>query len=339
MTSTSTDSYKKMLPAIAGLLALAAFGVMGLAKPPQRRSTHQSQPAVPLSFEVASIKESKSFNMRKVMMRIMNPPNDGRFYGTNLTLKMLIQMAYQVQGSQISGGPNWMNSDRFDIQAKSDSAVNSRLAKMNPYEGRLAKSRMLQQFLTDRFKLQIKRETKKLPIFALVVSKHGPRIKPVKDVPLRPGPDAAGPGGHVAMGHGLGLGQVMMRPGEMTVVDSTIANLAHLLSPMLGRTVQDETGLKGLYSFTLQWTPGVGERGIVGGPGPGAAMGPGGNISGQQAAAMAPASGEGSGPVEADSSGPSIFTALQQQLGLKLKPEKGPVEILVIEHAEHPTSD
>ncbi len=326
----------KALSAISGFLALAALDVLGLAKPPQAQSPPQSRPASPFSFEVASITESKSFDMRKMMMRIMNPPNDGRFYGTNLTLKMLIQMAYQVQGSQISGGPNWMNSDRFDIQAKSDSAVNSKLAKMSPYEGRLAKCGMLQKLLASRFRLKIRNETRTLPIYALVVSKHGPKIQPVKGAPFAPGTGAPGaPGG----GAGPRMMVSMRAGGDMTFQDTPMSNLAHILSQFLGRTVLDKTGLKGSYSFALKWAPGAGERGMFGGRGPGGAMGPGGNASGQQAAGMNSEPGSGPGPVVADSSGPSIFTALQQQLGLKLKPEKGPVRILVIEHAERPTAD
>ncbi len=101
-----------------------------------------------------------------------------------------------------------------------------------------------------------------------------------------------------------------------------------MLAQPLGRMVVDKTGLKGNYSFTLKWTPDVSRGQMFGGPGPGAA-GPGGNA--QSTPGMPPA------PGSSDSSGPSIFTAVQQQLGLKLKPEKGPVEVLVIDHVEPPT--
>jgi uncharacterized protein (TIGR03435 family) len=153
---------------------------------------------------------------------------------------------------------------------------------------------MIQALLKDRFQLQFRRETKELPTYALVVAKGGPKLKESE----------------VAAGSGQGRGQLrMMGRGHFDAQGVPISNLATQLSNALGRSVIDKTGLQGNYDYKLEWTPDEGQGGPMRGPG-----------------------GESSAP--ADNPGASIFTALQDQLGLKLESTKGPVEILVIEKAE-----
>jgi uncharacterized protein (TIGR03435 family) len=154
---------------------------------------------------------------------------------------------------------------------------------------------MIQALLADRFKLIFHRETKELPTYALVVAKGGPKLKESE----------------VAGGSGQGRGgqMRMMGRGHFDAQGVPISNLATQLSNALGRSVIDKTGLHGNYDYKLEWTPDEAQGGPMKGPG-----------------------GESAAP--ADNPGASIFTALQDQLGLKLESTKGPVEILVIEKAE-----
>jgi bla regulator protein BlaR1 len=164
---------------------------------------------------------------------------------------------------------------------------------------------MMQGLLADRFKLAIHRETKELPVYTLVVGKNGPKLKETPDTEGVPGPDGVRRGGmQVRMGRGLINGQGM-----------TMEMLATQLANQLGRTVIDKTGLKGGYEVKLEWTPEQGE----------------GPAIQREGGADAPAT-------TADS-GPTIFTALQEQLGLRLESTKGPVTIIVIDSVEKATEN
>ncbi len=328
------DLRQKLLLGAAALVAIGVPLVFGLANPPQSAGSSQAAEVTGPApkFEVASIKPGKAAMVGRhtAFIRMEDPPNDGRFYANGPTLRLLLRAAYDVQDSQIVGGPSWMNTEQFDIQAKADDSVNAQLKKLSPAEGLALKHRMIQALLTDRFKLTIKHETKNLPIYALVVAKNGPKIQPSKD-------DASGPQGVP--------GGMMFRnqPGalaQVTFQGASMSSVAQILNQQLGRTVIDKTGLKGKYDFTLKFAPDpalmarmMGPKG----PGPGPGPGPG--------ASAAPGAGAEAGAVPGmasgapDVSGPSIFTAIQQQLGLKLVSQKGPVDVLVIEHAEQPSED
>jgi bla regulator protein blaR1 len=247
-----------------------------------------------IEFEVASIKPSNSTNPQ---FRIASMPG-GRFAANNASLKMLIQTAYDVRGHQISGGPNWIDSDKFDIEAEPDAAT-----PIPPGPAGAPQMRsMLQSLLMDRFKLGLHRETKEEPVYELVVARGGPKLRVAAD-------SATGP-----QGLRMGLGQFTGMAASMSI-------LAQTLAQAVGRSVIDKTGLTGRYDFELKWTPVPGEFsfGAPGVPGP---DGLGGD-------ALPPP----------DPSGPSLFTALQEELGLKLESARGPVEILVIDHAEKPDAN
>jgi len=165
---------------------------------------------------------------------------------------------------------------------------------------------MLQALLADRFNLKVSHQTKDLPVYALVVAKSGPKLTPTEVPP--PAADGAS-----APTKGF-RGIRMMGPGQLSATNINIELLADILSgqPELGRLVIDETGLKGNYDWTLKWTP-------------------------DQSAQMSKGAEDAHATADApplDSSGPSIFTALEEQLGLKLEAKKGPVETLVIESIE-----
>jgi bla regulator protein blaR1 len=257
-----------------------------------------AQPApAPLTFDVASIKPS-SGDDRRVGIQFM-PGGGLRTTGT--TLKFLITFAYDVRDFQVSGGPGWINSDRFDILAKSDRDAaeggQDDLRKMSDAQMKTATEQMrakLQALLADRFQLTIHHETKDAPVYALVIGKNGPKLKEseVKQ----------------------GERRRMMRMGrsELSGEGAPIDLLTNTLSNVLGRPVIDRTGLKGNYDFKLTWTPDPGQAGGPGGPPP----------PGVEA------------PPPPDPNGPSIFTAVQEQLGLRLESQKGPVDLIVIDRVE-----
>ena len=257
------------------------------------------------AFDVASVKPNKSGGMGT---RIMFQPG-GRFTADNITLKMLIRLAYNVQDFQISGGPAWIGSDKYDLEARADEAPKGDMRSMTEEQRKADMDRrrqMIQSLLADRFKLALHKEAKEAPVYALVVAKSGLKIKELppeerkasdqKDAPEKPDPKHPGRGG------------MRMGRGELTGEGIKLSFLAEALSDQVGRSVIDKTELKGDYSFDLKWTPD--ESHDLGFKGPGDA------------------------PPPADANGPSVFTALQEQLGLKLESEKGPVDLLVIDRAE-----
>jgi uncharacterized protein (TIGR03435 family) len=288
---------------IRATIALALFSsVAGFA-----------QQAVQPHFEVASIKPSDS-NDRKIMFRMM--PGGGIDL-RGVTLKALVQQAYDVRDFQLSGGPGWTGADRYDITAKAENASAEAPADPRQLSEQQRKTLQeqtrlrLQALLADRFQLKIHRETKELPVYALVVAKNGPKLK-----------ENAG----ANEGRGRGM---RMSPGQLVGQQVGTDFLVQSLAQMLGRTVLDQTGLKGTYDFELTFAPESGRGGVFGGPGDGAPPPP------------PPGAGPGliKEPPPADPNGPTIFTALQEQLGLKLESQKGPVDIIVIDHVEKPSEN
>jgi uncharacterized protein (TIGR03435 family) len=291
----------------AGWLSVSILIVFGaIYTRPSRARSQQSPDAAPsYEYEVASIKPNKSGTN---MVRLMFNPSG--LSATNVTLGMLIRTAYGIEENQISGGPSWLKSEHYDVDAKMDSATADALHKLAEDQRRVATQHMLQALLADRFKLAVHHDSKELSIYALVVAKSGPKLQQAKPGDTYPngikGPDGIGRGGVMRMGRGQLTGQAL-----------PMSALARLLTGQLGRTVVDKTGLQGDYDFTLQWTPDESEGASFRGPDTGP---------------------QGSAP-SADSSGPSLFTALQEQLGLKLESQNGPVETYVIDHAEKPSEN
>ncbi|HTV82131.1 MAG TPA: M56 and DUF3738 domain-containing protein [Acidobacteriaceae bacterium] len=308
------DLRRKLLLGVAGLLAIAVPVTFGLTQASYIAGTAPDAGTANLPaarFEVASIRPAAPQDALRIMSRIMDPPSDGRFYATNVTLKMLVDIAYDVQDAQIEGGPKWFDTDRFDIQARADPSVDAELKKLSPQEARLVKERMLQDLLADRFHLKIKRPTRQMPVYALVVAGNGPKMQPSRTGDGIEGPSGKGPGAMMRMQRG-GAMSVQMVSGKMDM-------LAQILSRQVNRVVLNRTGLRGTYDFTLTWTP------------DGSAM-----LAGPGMPPPVPGPGPAPGP---DTSGPSIFTALQDELGLKLKSEKGPVEALEVVSASQPTAN
>lgn len=224
----------------------------------------------------------------------------GRFLTTYTSLRDLIAFAYGVRTDQIAEGPSWMASDHYDIEAT---------AAGNPPASQLTGA-MLQALLEDRFKLVLHRETRQLPVYELTVVKNQLKLQPMKEgscTPVSPDslpPVAPGTTRLPVCGYPWNYGP----KGLNWTLDGEAVGMGPLAESLsrtgLGRSVIDKTGLAGYYQVHLKWTV---DR-----------LGP--------------------TPVD-DQSGPSIFTALPEQLGLQLKSAKGPVEVLVIDHAEKPSEN
>lgn len=253
-------------------------------------SAAQSPPTQP-SFEVASIKPTKSASPRVVLGTLPG----GRFTAKNVTLKMLIRTAYSVQEFQISDIPRELDSARYDIDAEPGEESRKSVDALQHAQTKL----MIQALLADRFKLRLHTETRELPMYGLVVAKNGPRLSETSATTTTEAPKQA-------QFKGIRIGS-----GELDGHDAQTAQLANVLSIQLARTVVDKTGLAKTYDFTLRWTPFENQ--------------------------VQTPTGASDTEAGEKASGPSIFTALQEQLGLKLEPEKGPVNILIVDHAEQPS--
>jgi uncharacterized protein (TIGR03435 family) len=314
-------------------------GALALTIAPLSSQTKEQKPA----FEVTSVKPAAPLGNGPI--RIGGGTQGDRFTMSSATLRMLLQQAYQRPGNtplggqlQIIGGPSWMESERFDIQAKTDCSG-----------GSLPRERlqlMLQSLLEDRFQLKAHTETRELPIYNLVVAKDGSKIKKSADqtpptpmftppAPCEPATAANAPPPFPPPGRGNPFGpgapppprgamMMMMGPNGMTMraTATPVTTLIGLLQNQVGRTVVNKTGLEGLYDFELTFSP----EGLNSPFGRGLPPPPLGAPAGPASAPAAP------------DSVASLFTALQD-LGLKLEPAKGPVEVLVIDSVEKPTDN
>ena len=238
-------------------------------------------PAAPVEFDVASIKPNKTGNNSSGVHQ-----SNGLWRGNNNTVKSIITMAYDVLPDQISGGPSWIDADRFDIEAKYDQDPKV----SNADDGKQTRLR-LQALLASRFQLEIHRQTKEWQAYALIEAKKGPKLTPTV---RKEGSSTNTNNGHM----------------ECKGVD--MERLARVLSDRLGRPVANETAIVGRFDFFLDFEPEP------------------------QASRMS----EKNNPISAsDSTRPSLFTALQDQLGLKLESKKVPVEMLIIDRVERPSEN
>jgi uncharacterized protein (TIGR03435 family) len=319
---------------LAAGIAIATI-LIGLESPPPVQAQSQAgaalpaaQQAAPKSFEVASIKPIASDNASGIWRVAMGIQPGGRYTASGVTASMLIQQAYDIKDYQISGAPGWLNTDRFDIVAKADT----------PNLDRETVRLCLQSLLAERFNLKIHRESKDLPIYNLVVGKTGHKLKLSETQPPPPGeskpPDAAndakvgaavGGGGGAAGGVAAGGAtpapkgaQMRMGRGQVSAQMVPLSGIAQLLAQQLGRPVIDKTDIKGNYDFSLQWTPDETQRGV--------------GFGGVERPVT-------DTPLPNDPTGPSLFTAIQDQLGLRLEASKGPVDMIVIERIEKPSGN
>jgi uncharacterized protein (TIGR03435 family) len=234
------------------------------------------------------------------VIALMGQPG-GRFVATNVTLAMLIGYAYRLRDFQIEGFQGWMTTDRWDIEAKAAEGSIPPGPLPNP-NSIPPQALMLQSLLEGRFQLKTHRDTREMSVYELRPAKGGTKIKLAED--------------QSPVQRFSPRGNLRMARGEMEGTAVPFGFLITALSQQVGRTIIDRTGLKGLYDIKLVWTPELPP------PAPGRAFGVGDE-----------------GLRQTDTSGPSIFTALTEQLGLQLESAKGPTEFLVIDHAEKPSEN
>ena len=243
------------------------------------------QTAAPPAFEVASIKAADPQPINQ--MRVGMNGDAGRIAYSNVNLRDLITRAYEVKAPQVTG-PAWIDTQRYDINAKIPDGV--------PREHVPA---MLRTLLEERFQLKIRRETKEMPVYELVLAKGGPKMEKAKE---------AGGRARMAMeGHGDGVLNAQ-------VSSATMANFSDMMARWVDRPVIDKTGLKEAFDFTLELSMQdmAGARSLVvmhGGGGPSA------------------------GPAPDSAPTGSLFSSIQR-LGLKLEAKRAPLDLLVIDSAE-----
>jgi uncharacterized protein (TIGR03435 family) len=280
--------------------AFTAVSVFGLSAQQAPESSTST------TFEAASIKSNKSGDGSAFVRR----QPGGRFDAVNVATRFLITFAYQLQPFQLAGDPDWVKNDRFDVIAKMEGDPPPTPPGAGPDPMMLA----VRALLADRYKLVMHTETRDLDTYELVMArpggKPGPALKPAAgDCAAelksgRRGGPPPGPDDPVTCGSRQGFGKIRFGGMPLSV-------FANGISGQLGRMVIDRTGLTGNWDFELTFAP---ER-------PLGALPPGVELP----------------PV--DPNAPTLFTAVQEQLGLKLESAKGPVEVWVIDNIEKPTPD
>jgi uncharacterized protein (TIGR03435 family) len=242
-----------------GFRCTAAFGIVALLTFVSPAAQTPSDGAH-VEFEVASVK-------------LVEPPAPAHAVGLNITpgrllieaatLRQILGLAYAIQRVRVIGGPSWTDAEQYSIAAKTESA------DVTPQQVRT----MLQALMADRFKVSVRRASREISMYRLVRIKDAPALQLAKD-------------GEKA--------EVIVDKGRLAFANSPVSGLVNYLANILNSPVQDETGLSGLYDFSLETVTAAGEM-------------------------VAP------------------FTAVQEQLGLKLQPTKARMEVLIIDHAERPT--
>ena len=261
---------------LAALLFACAFSwnsaIAQIPQPPAAAAS--SEKSLPTAYDVVSVKPHKG--------------DDGSWWRTTsgafsaeVPVRSLIMSAYNlIMLDQVSGLPDWAERDSFDVEGKLDSDTAEAFARLSRSDQSRQRQLMMQALLADRFKLRIRRETRELAVYNLVIAKGGIKMKEAPPTERS--------------SYSMGLGRIN---GDAMQID----NLAFSLSNPVGRLIIDKTGLTGKYQVSLNWAwndePGSGDT------------------------------------------GPSIFTALQEQLGLKLEPAKAPIDVVVIDHIERPSEN
>ncbi len=275
LTKTDMERRRRSIGTSVGMALLVTAVAAGQAFAPTGSAT----------FEVASLKASK----RGAEEGGVHPaPGGKRYVGSNWALRNYLAVAYQMKAEQITGGPGWLDTDFYDLNA--EAAKPSSVEELHM---------MLQNLLTDRFKLQIHREKKEMQAYTLTVDKGGTKN-------LNP---HANPGGGDL---NFEKDQEQFLHAVWAAHCATMDYFAFVLGLSLDRPVLNQTGAGGCFDFKFKFTwslpPGMKEGQTVNGA-----------------------------PI--DTSGPTIYQALQNQLGLKLEAKKAPVETMVIDHAERPSED
>ncbi len=271
------------------------------------------------SYEVATIKPASGAGM------LFGPGGARNVARCSGTIKMYIKQAFNVppgSDTRVIGGPSWVDSDRYVIEGKYPAEYTAKIPTL-PLAQRLIQTGLMQQsLLAERFKLKMHFETREMPVYELVVAKGGSKLTPAKNPPIdvngppppaadAPRPPAPGPGGMnpATMRQGTMIRSNGQGLNELTAKGQTLDGMIEMPTfSALGRPIVNKTGLTERYDFTMDWS-------------------------------SAHPAGPGDNGATSASDGPSIFTAFEEQLGLKLVPTKGPVEVIVIDSIERPSEN
>jgi uncharacterized protein (TIGR03435 family) len=296
--------------ALAACVVLLAFCAMAHAGAAAPQAANPASPAAPAgaaptavpAWDVSTVKPSSP----DARVSMFNATPDG-IKITNVPLVEMVRRAFGLEPDRVIAGTGMAKiNGNFDIEAKVAPEDAPKLKTLTMEQRR----QMMVALLEERCGLKYHHETRALPFYELVVAKGGIKMqasKPDADGP-NPGPlTAQRPGKHTAM----------MRRGHIESTGTGMSGLVRMLSGQLGRTVVDKTGLTGDFDYKLDWTPDDTASAMTKSSNPG----PGDNTTSQDAA------------------GPSLFTALEEQLGLKLESTKGPVDVIVIDQLEQPTAN
>jgi bla regulator protein BlaR1 len=306
---------KKLLLSTAGVAAIALPIVFGLAKPAHSQSQASGQDATAKTFaftrgyQQVSVTPGESVN-GVIQTRIIFTPDSLR--AKNQTLQELLKLADGVQASQISGGPDWLATALFNVDAKLDESTVAELKKLSPEQQKMERDLMFQNLLADQFKVALHRESRLLPAQVLVIAKNGPKIQPAKPGDSYPN-GIKGPDGLPAGPHKFDFG-----PDGVIVQALPMSFVANNLAAHLGQPVVDRTGLTGDYDFTLRFSP----RGATA-------------VHNEQTGAK-----ETTMPATSISAhNAALLSAVEEQLGLKLDLQTVPLPVLVIDRAEKPAAN
>jgi uncharacterized protein (TIGR03435 family) len=247
--------------------------------PPPKRMAPDADPA----FEVATIKPSDPAHPEQIITL-----RGAEVITTNVTVHALINLAYWLHPKQLTGGPAWTESEKFDMAGKPDAPGQPNVDQMKV---------MIQKLLADRFQLKFHFEKRELPVYAIRLAKTGSKLTRSQDDPK----------GIPGWGFGRNASGMIMN-----FHNSPMSQFAALLQNSTDRPVVDESGLSERYDFTLTFTPDATTAALLGGQ-----------------------------PFPADNpdAAPDLFSAFQQQLGLKLEPTRAPVDVMVIDKVERPSEN
>ncbi|HXA84095.1 MAG TPA: M56 family metallopeptidase [Candidatus Dormibacteraeota bacterium] len=296
---------KKLLLGTAGMMAIALPIVFGLARPAQGSAPNTAMLAA--GYQQVSVTPGETGN-GIIQTRIMFHPDS--FMAKNQTLQNLLKLAYGVQDNQISGGPDWISTAMFNIEAKLDSSAVAELKKLSPEQQKMERDQMFQSLLADQFKVALHRENKLLPAYALVIADSGPKVQPAKPGDTYPN-GIKGLDGLPAGPHKFDMG-----PDGLTVQALPMSFVAEHLAMHFNQPVVDRTGLTGDYDFTLKFSPegAAAHKEMHGGK--------------ETTAHTLPIS----------STMTALLAAIEDQLGLKLEPQTIPLPVLVVDRAENPSA-
>jgi uncharacterized protein (TIGR03435 family) len=293
-------------------LLLAVTACAGLAASSAAQIIHASDPLP--SFEVATVKPASPQPHRSSV-------SPGEVTISDVTVRNLVEQAYGIpwtpaENERVLGGPAWLDTNRYDIVARIPSDLAEAQQKLSRDQQKRQISLMLQSLLVERFHLKVHFETRNLTVYALVVAKPNPHLVESTNQTESTAEQSREPGQQLPKPEDLRHGILVLYNGQaaqMTAKQASLDDLARWFSgysEVGGRPVVNQTGLSGLYDFTLRWT--------------------------RQSLTAVPQS---TSPDAAGGDAPPLFTALPNQLGLRLKSTKAPVEVVSIDQVDPPTGN